>query len=144
MPSTSRDIDFHALANEQAALLRAGRFDAADMEHIAQEIESMGKGEKCELVSRLAVLLLHLLKRRFQPAGRCSSWETSIRVRRRQTAYHLADNPSLKAKAPEVMAAAYRVALLEAAHKTKLARATFPETCQFWFEQAMDEAFWPQ
>ena len=56
------DQDFYAWANEQAALLRAGRLSEADIEHIAEEIESMGKTEKRELVSRLTILLLHLLK----------------------------------------------------------------------------------
>ena len=31
--------DFYAWANEQAALLRAGRLSEADIEHIAEEIE---------------------------------------------------------------------------------------------------------
>ena len=50
------DQDFYAWANEQAGLLRDGRFSEADMEHIAEEIESMGKTEKRELVSRLTLL----------------------------------------------------------------------------------------
>ncbi|NCA87749.1 MAG: DUF29 family protein [Gammaproteobacteria bacterium] len=40
--------DFFAWANEQAALLHAGRFVAADIERIAEEIESLGRGEKRE------------------------------------------------------------------------------------------------
>ena len=61
------ETDFYAWANEQAALLRGGKLPEADIAHIAEEIESM---EKRELVSRLTVLLLHLLKSRFQPALR--------------------------------------------------------------------------
>jgi len=45
--------DFYAWAMEQATLLRAGRFSAADIENLAEEIESMGRGEKRELVNRL-------------------------------------------------------------------------------------------
>jgi hypothetical protein len=45
------DEDFYAWANEQAGLLRAGRLAEADIGHIAEEIESMGKGEKRELVA---------------------------------------------------------------------------------------------
>jgi hypothetical protein len=62
MSNTLYERDFYAWANEQAVLLRAERLDAADIENIAEEIESMGRGEKRELVNRLAVLLLHLLK----------------------------------------------------------------------------------
>ena len=70
MPNALYEQDFYAWANEQAALLRAGRLSAADIEHIAEEIESMGKTEKRELVSRFAVLLLHLLKWQYQPSLR--------------------------------------------------------------------------
>src|ERR1700685_1873301 len=80
------DRDFYAWANKQAALLRAGKLSEADFEHIAAEIESMGKTEKRELVSRLTVLLLHLLKWRFQPELRSPSWRLSVEEQRLQVA----------------------------------------------------------
>ena len=49
--------DIVAWANEQASLIRAGRFDLLDLEHIAEEIEDVGKSEQRELSSRLVVLL---------------------------------------------------------------------------------------
>ena len=55
--NASYDQDFYAWSHEQAALLRAGRADEADLEHIAEEIESMGKTEKRELIARLTILL---------------------------------------------------------------------------------------
>jgi Domain of unknown function DUF29 len=67
------DSDFYAWSLEQAALLRAGRVGQADLAAIAEEIESMGKTEKRELVSRLTVLLLQLLKWRHQPSHRGKS-----------------------------------------------------------------------
>ena len=57
MSNTLYDLDFVAWANEQAALLRSGRLSEADIDHIAEEIESLGRTEKRELVSRLGVLL---------------------------------------------------------------------------------------
>ncbi len=39
--SDAYETDFYAWAMEQAALLRAGRLDAADIANIAEEIESM-------------------------------------------------------------------------------------------------------
>ena len=59
--------DFYAWATEQAALLRAGRLSEADIENIAEEIESIERSEKRELVSRLTVLLTHLLRWQAQP-----------------------------------------------------------------------------
>ena len=66
----SYDTDAIAWANEQARLLRAGRFDALDIEHIADEIVDVGKSEKRELASRLAVLLAHMLKWQYQKFSR--------------------------------------------------------------------------
>ncbi len=98
------DTDFYAWSLEQAALLRAGRVAEADLAAIAEEIESMGKTEKRELVSRLTVLMLHLLKWQYQPAGRGNSWRLSIANARDEIFDLLNDNPSLKSVLDEVTA----------------------------------------
>lgn len=104
----------------------------------------MGKSEKRELVSRLAVLLLHLLKWRYQ-AARCGrSWQNSIEVQRIRLEAHLRDNPSLKSVLGEAIADAYRVARLEAETETGLDRTAFPATCPWSFEQVMAEGFRPE
>lgn len=141
--STLYHRDFYAWANEQAALLREGKLGQADIENIAEEIESMGRSEKRELVSRLTILLLHLLKWRFQPKGRGSSWEASIRIQRRRLARHMADNPSLKSKLPEAISDAYQDALIAAAEETKLPESTFPPGCPWSFEDISNADFWP-
>lgn len=138
------DLDFHAWANEQAALLRAGKLDQADIANIAEEIESMGRSEKRELVSRLAVLLAHLLKWRHQPLHRSASWQATIRLQRRALADHLADNPSLKALLGEATARAYGTAVIEAAAETGLVEATFPEVCPWDAEAILDATFLPE
>jgi hypothetical protein len=137
------DQDFYAWANEQAALLRAGKLSAADIENIAEEIESMGRGEKRELVNRLSVLLAHLLKWRFQPESRGHSWTYSIREQRLRLVRHLKDNPSLLAKTAEATADAYETAVLAAAEGTDLPEKTFPPTSPFSFDEALDANFWP-
>ena len=145
MPTKSAfyDSDFFAWSREQADLLRSGKLSEADIEHIAEEIESMGRTEKRELVSRLAVLLTHLLKWRFQPEKRSASWEASIRVQRNRLADHLDDNPSLKPLLPQALTAAYRDASLEAVVETGLPGATFPAACPWTVAQVLDGGFWP-
>lgn len=138
------DIDFYAWTNEQAELLRAGKLSSADIGNIAEEIESMGRSEKRELVSRLEILLLHLLKWRFQPERRGASWEVSITNSRDQIVEHLADNPSLKVKLPESIETAYRRARGGARVETGLDASTFSPTCPWSFERLMDEGFWPE
>ncbi len=136
--------DFYAWANEQAALLRSGQLSAADIEHIAEEIESMGKTEKRELVSRLIVLLSHLLKWQFQPTRRGASWEATIRTQRRALERHLKDNPSLSPQVPETVEDAYGDARVSAYGETGLPEATFPSECPWTYERIMDATFWPE
>ena len=62
MSNTLYDRDFYAWANEQAGLLRAGRLDGLDLENLIEEIVSLARRDKCELLNRLAMLLSHLLK----------------------------------------------------------------------------------
>ncbi len=138
------DRDFHAWAVEQAGLLRAGRWAEADVEHIAEEIETLGRGERRELVNRLAVLLLHLLKWAYQPERRGKSWRLTIEEQRRQLVRHLRDNPSLRAFADEAKADAYGDAVLRAERETDLPRDLFPWSCPYSFEQIMDDRFWPE
>ncbi len=138
------DQDFYAWANEQAALLRAGHLSSADIENIAEEIESMGRSEKRELISRLTVLLLHLLKWQFQPVRRGASWKATIRVQRRDLVRHLRDNPSLQSSLDQAVEDAYHDASDLAAGETELPESTFPSACPWTFEQIMDPDFWPE
>lgn len=77
------DEDTAAWAFEQARLIRAGQFDRLDLEHIADEIESVGKSERREIMSRMSVLLANWLKWQFQPERRSKNQELIIRERRK-------------------------------------------------------------
>ena len=138
------DRDFYAWSREQAELLRAGKLAEADIEHIAEEIDSMGRTEKRELISRLSVLLLHLLKWRHQPGKRGPSWEASISNQRDALADHLDDNPSLKPLLPQALASAYRSARRDAVAETGLAKSAFPETSPWPVDEVLDDEFWPE
>jgi hypothetical protein len=144
MSNSLYDRDFYAWANQQAALLRAGRLAEADIENIAEEIESIGRSEKRELVNRLVVLLQHLLKWQSQPLFRSASWRLAIEEQRYRLEDHLKDNPSLKSQLPRAMREAYRLALVRVLCETGFDRSTFPADCPYHFDQAMDPFFWPE
>jgi hypothetical protein len=120
--------DILAWANEQAAFLRAGRFDLLDIDHLAEEIEDVGKSEQRELMSRMAVLLMHLLKWRYQPSRRSSSWRRTIREQRRAIHFHLNDVPSLRARLNQSdwLERCWADTVAMASSETKL--ADFPES----------------
>ena len=138
------ELDFYGWANEQAALLREGRLAEADIANIAEEIESMGRSEKRELVNRLAVLLTHLLKWRYQPGHRSGSWTASVRVQRQRLVRHLDDNPSLRPLLPGALDDAYADARIVAADETGLTEAAFPSSSPWSFDEIMNPDFWPE
>ncbi len=127
------DADFYGWTREQAELLRNGRIAEADIANIAEEIESMGRSEKREMVSRLAVLLAHLLKWEVQPSLRGTSWKLTIREQRARLAELLQDNPSLRPLLPGALTTAYGFALITAQRETGLAEPAFPPACP-WTE----------
>ena len=87
------ETDFFLWTKEQAAALRAGRLDALDRDNLAEEVESLGRKDRRELESRLTVLVMHLLKWRYQPAERGGSWDSTIRTERREIQKLLHDSP---------------------------------------------------
>jgi hypothetical protein len=144
MSNSLYDRDFYAWANEQAALLRAGRLTEADIGNIAEEIHSIGRGEKRELINRLAVLLTHLLKWQYQPALRGDSWRLTIEEQRYRLENHLSDNPSLKSQLSQARQDAYKLALVQSERESGLPRNTFPAFCPFTYEEAVNPDFWPE
>ncbi len=139
----SYDGDIVAWANEQAQLLREGLFSQLDIEHIADEIEDVGKSEQRELANRMVKLLSHLLKWQFQPNRKGSSWEITIRNQRRAIALHLKQVPSLKAKLndAEWWEVVWGDSVTQASKETGL--GNFPASCPWAFGQIMDVDFWP-
>ncbi len=75
--------DFYRWLTQQAALLSDGRLQELDVAHLLEEIEDMGRSEKAAIENSLIVLLIHLLKYRYQPDQRSSSWRGSIVEHRR-------------------------------------------------------------
>jgi len=137
--------DFFEWAIQNAELLRAGRLDEADLEHIAEEIEGLGISQKKELYSRLRVLLMHLLKWKFQPeAGAGSSWRATIRTQRAELEPLFDFAPSLQRTVEENIQKAYPKAVSDAADETGLAESGFPEACPFTRNQVLDPKFFPE
>ena len=81
--NTPYQKDIVAWANEQAAFIRMGKFDQLDLEHLAEEIEDVGKSEQRELESRMSVLFAHLLKWQYQPDRQDGSWTRTIKEQRK-------------------------------------------------------------
>lgn len=143
--STSYDQDFYAWTQESAAKLRAGELAGLDWEHIAEELEDMGKRDKRKVLGHLKILIQHLLKWEAQPdlRTRSASWKLTIRTQRDQIADLLADSPSLTTKlTPEAINKAFKRAVDDAMDETGLTRECFPPVCPYDTDQLLSD-YWP-
>jgi hypothetical protein len=139
---TSYDTDIVAWANEQAALLRAGRLDAIDVLNIAEEIEDVGRSEAREFGRRLCSLMANLLKWQYQTAWRCAYWREKIADKRCAVAYCLRRTPSLRNKFAddEWLEIVWNDAARLIRDETGL---DFPERCPWSVAQLLNDDFFP-
>ena len=135
--------DFYAWTQTQAKTLKAGIWDALDIENLVEEIEALGRQERQELQNRLGILLGHLLKGQYQPGNRSNSWRSTIREQRRRIDQLLADSPSLKPFLSEALTRAYQDGLDLAVRETGLGYDAFPEDYPYSFTQVLAADFLP-
>lgn len=136
--------DFYGWTQEQASLLRTGRLNELDIENLVEEVETMGRSEKRELESRLTVLLLHLLKWKYQDVRRGRGWELFIDEQRLRFVETLEENPGLKPKIDEILKKSYQYAVLQAARETNISKNVFPSECPWLLNQITDDSFFPE
>jgi hypothetical protein len=137
------DVDFVQWSNVTAQLLREGRFDEVDLNHLIEEVEDLGNRHRDALESQLTRLLMHLLKWQYQPQKRSSSWEGSIRESRKQIKRLFRKYPSLKVHFEDCWADCYQDAVEDASDETGLSISTFPQNCLYSAENILDGSFFP-
>ncbi len=146
------DRDFYAWTQEQATVIRdaasAGANLPIDWDHVAEEIEAMGKSDLRAATSHIARIIEHLLKLEHSPA--CDprpGWMQSVAYHRQDIDAILGDSPSLRRKLPEVLADGYRqgrrLAALGLARDTGFAEHVLPVDCPYRLESILDPDWWP-
>jgi hypothetical protein len=138
------DRDFCLWAEETAKLLREGKLSEIDLEHLIEEVEDMSGSQKRALLSNLRVLLMHLLKYKYQPEKRSKSWRSTIIEHRIRLEEAFEESPSLKEYFAEIFDKAYQKARKQAAQETELPLNIFPSKSPFTPEQTLDEDFLPE
>jgi len=126
------DSDFLLWTQDTIAKLRIGDFDHVDLDNLIEEIESLGKSDKKEILNRLATLLEHLLKRIYVDLPDCfNGWENTIAEQRRQIKRSLKLSPSLASYFAEIFDYAFEDALYEVRREEGYKSINFPSTWQF-------------
>ncbi len=146
------DLDHSAWAAKTAELLRQRRFSELDLDHLLEELGDMGKSQRQELVSRLRILLAHLLKWQFQyrqlsqrwAEFEGKSWRNTLIEQRLALRYLLEDNPGLKGFLTAAVTKAYPQAVELAVRESELPMDTFPASCPYSQTQIFDPDFLPQ
>lgn len=137
------DADFFQWTQNTAEMIRQGRLAEVDLEHVAEEIEDMGKRDRREVRSHLGVLIMHLLKWEHQPELRTPSWRSTIVEQRMQIQLIIQDSPSLRRLPSDELAGTYKHAVKQASTQTGLSDDRFPSVCPHTAEQILDGEFFP-
>jgi helix-turn-helix protein len=112
-------------------------------ENLIEELESMGKRDKNDLKSNLKILLMHLLKYKYQPKKVSNSWLYTITKHRQRIRDSLETSPSLKNFLREIIDKSYQDGMRLAADEMSLSINIFSQTCPFIFDDILDIDYLP-
>lgn len=130
------EADETAWLDATADLVRAGRLDQVDPGALAEYLTDMANRDRREVLSRLKILIAHLLKWRHQPTHRSRSWVLTVEDQRQELS-EVFESGSLRHHAEEVLTQAYAKAVRLAAAETGLAEATFPGDCPYTLDEIL-------
>lgn len=150
--ATLYETDFYGWTQDQAAKLRQLLAERAnldlDVENILEEIDGLGRSNYHQLVSRLEEIAIHLLKLHFSTRLECERlWKNSVRGHRTRVARLLRQNPSLKQRLGEALAAGYEDALRHFSDEKLIELVMpehLPETSPFDVEHMLEDDYWPE
>jgi hypothetical protein len=130
--------DETAWLEAMAELLAQRRYAELDHLHLSEYLADMANRDRREVLSRLVVLLTHLLKWEHQPEQRSGSWRGTIRSQRRELR-QLLESGTLRQHALTVLADAFTEARKQAADETELPLSTFPERCGSALDELLED-----
>ncbi|HEX6114847.1 MAG TPA: DUF29 domain-containing protein [Geminicoccaceae bacterium] len=135
--------DFYAWTREQATLLRAGRYDELDLEHLSEEVEDLGGSLYRSVRSRMRTIIEHLLKLEHSPAAEPRSlWRDTIQAQRADLEDDL--TASLRRRLQSELPKHYLRARAAAARSLRrygetAAADALPETCPYTLDQIVGD-----
>lgn len=144
------DTDFYAWTQEQSAKMRALLTERTnldlDIENLVEEVDSMAGSDRKELLNRLTIILVHLLKLTycFYPDPR-KTWRNSVQAQRTSITILFKQSPSLRRLAPGFLEDAYAAALAQARNETiHLSMEELPVVNPFDLEDVLDLSYVPE
>ncbi|MGK7933639.1 MAG: DUF29 domain-containing protein [Microcystaceae cyanobacterium] len=143
-PQTSLyEKDYCLWLEQTIKQLQAGELNQLDVIALIEELQDMGNSEKNALESNLRILLMHLLKYRYQPHKRSNSWLFTIREHRKRLLKAFKKSPSLKRYYETVLAECYQDGRELASDETGLSLPVFPDESPFTLEDVLNVDYLP-
>ncbi len=151
MPDGPRyEDDFYAWTQYQAEVLRSlgTRDNRFDREHLAEEIEDLGRSERDAVRSQVRRILVHLLKLGYSPAREPRfDWTGSIIDARAALDDKL--SPTLRRDLEEALIRLYAVARKQAAvdllkYGEREAAGSLPSECPYTIDRILAEDWYPE
>lgn len=143
MDSTLYEKDILLWVEDTVSKLKKHDFENLDIKNLIEEVESLGISQKKELISRLMVLLEHLLKRLYVDSSYdYNGWERTIRNQRAEIDLLISQVPSLQSRWEISFNDAWKRALVKV--KKEYRKVSFPEECPFeqTIETILNEDIW--
>ncbi len=137
------ELDYYLWLEQTAKQVAEARWSEVDISNLVEEIKDMGRSERRALESNLTVVLLHLLKYKYQALHRSNSWLSSILEHRLRIRKQMKESPSLKPYLEQVFEECYSEGRLLAAVETGLPLTTFPTSSPFTTKEALDIDYLP-
>ena len=145
-PISHQDLyeqDFYLWIEQAVTLLAENRLSELDRENLIEEISDMGSNQKNAIESNLEVVLMHLLKYKYQPEKRSNSWRSTLFEHRRRLHKAFKTSPSLKRHFINEFQDCYTAARELASIETGLDLGLFPQDSPFSSEQVLDKSYLP-
>ena len=141
--STLYEQDFNLWLETMVNLLKENRLDELDLENLAEEIQSLPHREQDILEENLEIILMHLLRWKYQPETWSNSWIIMIDLSRKRIYQCLLQSPSLQEYFHDVLDECYKHARKMVTIETGASLETFPEINPFAEDEILDRTFLP-
>ena len=138
------DIDDHLWLEETIDLLQREKIEALDLEHLIQELKSLGKRDLNKARSLLRQIIVHLLflqywEEEYQRNHR--HWRGEITAFRADLNDHLTTN--LENKLSSDLDSIYQTSRKIVLQKTGLSADNIPNTCPYSLPHLLNEDWYP-
>ena len=146
LQSSLYEKDFYLWIEQTVTSLQKKQFQDLDLDNLIAELESMGKREKRELISRLFILIEHLLKLQYwetEKEDNARGWKNTVIEQRKQIEILFRESPSLKQFLPELLPITYQDAREVFLRKSELSETTVPVESPFTLKTILDPNYFP-